>query len=81
MAAGMLLNSHFPHATKITKPVLWVTGDSDQFHSVQQSQVLLYGLCLEALLLLPESSIAQTRCNRRDYMREHFRSTGPDTNC
>jgi hypothetical protein len=54
MAAGMLLNSHFPHATKITKPVLWVTGDSDQFHSVQQSQVLLYGLCFEAFLLLPK---------------------------
>jgi hypothetical protein len=40
MAAGVLLNSHFPYATNITKPLLWVTGDADQFHSVEQSQVL-----------------------------------------
>lgn len=39
MAASVLLSNHFPLAAQITKPLLWVTGDGDQFHSVQQSKV------------------------------------------
>ena len=41
MAASVLLSHHFPHAKNITKPVLWVTGDGDQFHSLSQSKVRL----------------------------------------
>ena len=39
MAAGVLLSNHFPLAAQITKPLLWITGDGDQFHSVSQSKV------------------------------------------